>query len=83
MWEGSETTIGTHVLYDWISISWPLVFPSPLFLGSQECLRNVTHSTPGGGEGVCWVSACLMLPHHIRLSSESLFVFVSVRVSVS
>ena len=46
-----------------ISISQPLVFLFPLFLGCLECLRNVTQVPPGAGEGGCGVSAGLRLPH--------------------
>ena len=42
--------------------------PFPLFLGSQECLRNITHVPLGGGGASLFLpSACPMLPHQYGL----------------
>ena len=48
----------TQVPHDW-DLCQLFVFPSPLSLGSQESLRNVTGTPPRGGGG----SARLWLPH--------------------
>ena len=55
----------THVLYDCDLYQLTICFLNfPLILGSQECLRNITHMMGGG---VCGVSAYLMLSHFVTL----------------
>ena len=55
-----------------------LFFPLPLFLGSQECQRNITNIPPGGGcvcvgEGGWWCLWPVSLPY----APSSLMTFIS------
>ena len=60
--------MGTHALYDCDLYHLTICFLSlPLSLGSQEYLRNVTHTPPGGVMLACILSSAHpMLPHQYQ-----------------
>lgn len=56
----------THVLHDCELYQLTIFLFFPLFLGSQECLRNITHIPWFGGKRrimLAWPPACLVVLH--------------------
>ena len=68
----------THVLYDCDLYQLTICFLSfPLFLGSQECLRNITHIPCSGGQGG-GASFCFALNLPYALSSLRIKLVIAI-----